>query len=180
MSTRTTSRRFERVLARLRELDPGVTITEVQRHPTRDVGEAMNAAPPGARKTMVDPAVLDPAEHPELVAALVEMVRKHEQSWLDEAIPAVAGHTPRECGCRLHPPRDDLMNVPDSFAHDEGKPGDEPSTPACRAGFGHLACTRHKGVAQAVGIGPQRYVGGMKTPYPKWLSCPRRSGPRTG
>ncbi len=36
------------------------------------------------------------AQHPELAAALAEMIRGHEQRWLDEEIPALRGRTPRD------------------------------------------------------------------------------------
>jgi hypothetical protein len=41
-------------------------------------------------------SILDPAEHPELQAALDQMMRDLERHWIDERIPALGGHTPRE------------------------------------------------------------------------------------
>ena len=38
---------------------------------------------------------LDP-DDPEVAAVLGQMARQYEQAWLDDAIPALAGHTPRE------------------------------------------------------------------------------------
>jgi hypothetical protein len=46
----------------------------------------------------------------------------YETAWLDEAIPALAGHTPRECA---NDPtrRPDLIRLLDSFPQDNGQPG---------------------------------------------------------
>ncbi|HEY5179079.1 MAG TPA: hypothetical protein VIJ07_04785, partial [Dermatophilaceae bacterium] len=66
--------------------------------------------------------VLDPAADPAIAAALEEMAGKYEAAWLDEPIPALAGHTPREC---THDPtrRPDLIRLLDSFPEDTGRPG---------------------------------------------------------
>ena len=42
-----------------------------------------------------DKLARDP-NHPEVAAVLGQMARHYEQAWLDDAIPALAGHTPRE------------------------------------------------------------------------------------
>jgi hypothetical protein len=39
---------------------------------------------------------LDPAEHPELAAALDAFTRRHEERWVEEKIPALGGLTPRQ------------------------------------------------------------------------------------
>lgn len=41
-------------------------------------------------------SILDPAEHPELQAALDQMMRDLERNWVGERIPALGGRTPRE------------------------------------------------------------------------------------
>jgi hypothetical protein len=45
-----------------------------------------------------------------------------EAAWLDEPIPALAGHTPHECA---NDPtrRPDLIRLLDSFPQDTGRPG---------------------------------------------------------
>ena len=55
-------------------------------------------------------------------AALEEMARRYEAAWLHEPIPALAGHTPRECA---NDPsrRPDLIRLLDSFPQDTGQPG---------------------------------------------------------
>ncbi|CAN5607187.1 hypothetical protein BH09ACT7_BH09ACT7_60480 [soil metagenome] len=54
------------------------------------------------------------------------MMRKYEQAWLDEPIPALAGHTPRQCA---NDPtrRDDLIRLLDSFPQDTDQPGMSPT-----------------------------------------------------
>lgn len=50
------------------------------------------------------------------------MARTYETAWLDEPIPALAGHTPR--GCADDPTRrPDLISALDSFPPDTGRPG---------------------------------------------------------
>lgn len=68
---------------------------------------------------------LDPTD-PAIVAALDDMMRKYEQAWLDEPIPALAGHTPRQCA---NDPtrRDDLIRLLDSFPQDTDQPGMSPT-----------------------------------------------------
>ena len=50
------------------------------------------------------------------------MARKYEAAWLNEPIPALAGHMPRECS---NDPtrRPDLIRLLDSFPQDTGRPG---------------------------------------------------------
>ena len=53
---------------------------------------------------------------------MTEFTAKYEETWLDEPIPALAGHTPRECaGDPTRRP--DLIRLLDSFPEDDGQPG---------------------------------------------------------
>lgn len=110
--------RFERVLATIGSLDPSTTLLDETREPAGDVRAVQrlsvrNPAPPAA--------FLDPAD-PAIAAALDEMARNYELAWLDESIPALAGHTPRECA---NDPtrRPDLIRLLDSFPRDGAQPG---------------------------------------------------------
>ena len=62
------------------------------------------------------------------------MVRQYETAWLDEAIPALSGHTPRACA-QDPTRRDDLIRLLDSFGPDTGAPGIM-STDRLRAALG--------------------------------------------
>ena len=111
--------RFERVLAAVRESDPSVAVLSETREPAHDVRAVQRLA----ERTPVGPATgIDPAESPELAAALDEMVRKYEAAWLDEPIPALSGHTPRQCA-EDPTRRPDLIRLLDSFPPDTGAPG---------------------------------------------------------
>ena len=50
------------------------------------------------------------------------MARTYEEAWLDEPIPALAGHTPRECA---NDPtrRPHLIRLLDSFPQNTGRSG---------------------------------------------------------
>jgi hypothetical protein len=101
--------RMDRVLGRLHELQPGLDVLQQTRRPVEDVHEAMSRAPGGAPTE-----ALDPADYPEIAAALEQMTRQHEQAWLDEQIPALAGATPREAAADPTR-RPDLIRLLDSF-----------------------------------------------------------------
>jgi hypothetical protein len=110
--------RMDRVLATLGALQPAPTMIDQLRRPAEDVREAIGRAvpdggtqPPGVR--------LDPSR-PEMAAALAQMIRQYEESWLDEPIPALAGRTPREAASDPTR-RPDLIRLLDSFP-----PGGEP------------------------------------------------------
>lgn len=111
--------RFERVLATIRALDPSLTVLRETRQPAADVRAVQRLA---ARSSATPATFLDPAADPGIAAALDEMARKYEAAWLDEPIPALAGHTPRECA---NDPtrRPDLIRLLDSFPQDTGRPG---------------------------------------------------------
>ena len=107
--------RFERVLTVIRALDPSAAVLSETRQTIDEIAdlETLSGSPP--------PGVLDPGDSPELAAALQEMVRNFEESWLDEEIPALSGHTPRECAADPTR-RPDLIRLLDSFP-DTGAPG---------------------------------------------------------
>jgi hypothetical protein len=105
--------RFERVLATIRALDPSVTVLRETREPAGDGRTVQRLA---ARTPATSATFLDPAADPAIAAALEEMARKYETAWLDEPIPALAGHTPRERA-------NDPIRLLDSFPQDTGRPG---------------------------------------------------------
>jgi tetratricopeptide (TPR) repeat protein len=110
--------RLDRVLNALQKLDPTLTVVEESREPVRDTREAATLAtrtPPGA----VEP--LDPAD-PAAAAALDEFIRDYERKWLDEPIPVLAGHTPRQAAADPTR-RDDLNRLLDSFPAHRDSPG---------------------------------------------------------
>ncbi len=110
--------RFDRVLAAVAALDPSMTLLEQTREPAGDVRDVqrLTEGTPAPPVSLLDPA--DPA----IAAAINEMTLSYEIAWLDEAIPALAGHTPRECA---NDPtrRPDLIRLLDSFPRDNGHPG---------------------------------------------------------
>ncbi len=112
--------RLERVLATIGKLDPSATVL----HETRDPVGDLRAAQRVATSSAAAPAAtfLDPDTDPAIAAALKEMAHNYETAWLDEPIPALAGHTPRDCA---HDPtrRPDLIRLLDSFPEDDGRPG---------------------------------------------------------
>ena len=109
--------RFERVLNTITTLDPSITVLTDTREPAAD----LNAVRQLATHSPTEPAQTLNSTDPAIVAALDEMIRKHEQAWPDEPIPALAGHTPRQCA---NDPtrRDDLIRLLDSFP-EENRPG---------------------------------------------------------
>jgi hypothetical protein len=110
--------RFDRVLAAIGTLDPSMTVLDETREPVGDVRAAQRLA---ARSPAPPATSLDPAD-PAIAAALESYVRTFEANWLDESIPALAGHTPRECA--TDPTRrPDLIRLLDSFPQDDGQPG---------------------------------------------------------
>jgi hypothetical protein len=111
--------RFERVLTTIGKLDPSATIVHETREPAGDFRAVERLA---ARSGAAQPEFLDPGTDPVLAAALEEFAAKYEAAWLDQPIPALAGHTPRECA---HDPtrRTDLIRLLDSFPEDTGRPG---------------------------------------------------------
>lgn len=108
-------KRMDRVLATLARLDTTMTVLADSRRPIRDAREAAELA-----KQMPIPA--GDASDPELTAVLDEFIRDYETKWLDEPVPALDGHTPRQaaddptrCG--------DLIKLLDSFPAGEAARG---------------------------------------------------------
>ena len=96
-----------------------MTVLRETREPAGDVRAVQRLA---ARSSATLATFLDPAANPAIAAALEEMARTYETAWLDEPIPALAGHTPRECA---NDPtrRPDLIRLLDSFPQNTGRPG---------------------------------------------------------
>ncbi len=85
-------KRMDRVLATLAHLDPAMSVLDDSRRPLRDVREAGELA---RQLPLSGENALDP-DDPETAAFLHEIVREYERNWLDEPIPALDGHTPRQ------------------------------------------------------------------------------------
>ena len=109
--------RMDRVLTTLVRLDPAMRVLDDSRHPIRDAREAAELA---AQLPVAEDA-LDPAD-PEVAEMLDEFIREYEARWLDEPIPALDGHTPRQAADDPTR-RGDLIKLLDSFPADEGAPG---------------------------------------------------------
>lgn len=106
-------RRFDRVLAVLRQMDPGLETVRESRRPIVDVIDALERSPkqPAAPPSPADPRLAD---------ALEEFIRRHEQAWLDESIPALSGVTPRQAAADPSR-REDLVRLLAGFP--PGGPG---------------------------------------------------------
>jgi hypothetical protein len=103
-------KRMDRVLATLTRLDPAMSVLDDSRRPVRDAREAAELA---KQMPMTGEDALDPDE-PELVAFLDEFIRDYETKWLDEPIPALDGHTPRQAADDPTR-RGDLIKLLDTF-----------------------------------------------------------------
>jgi hypothetical protein len=109
--------RMERVLATLVRLDPAMRVIDDSRRPIRDTREAADLAEElGPTEGALDP------EDPQVAEALDEFIREYETKWLDEPIPALKGHTPRQAADDPTR-RGDLIRLIDSFPADDGAPG---------------------------------------------------------
>lgn len=109
--------RMDRVVTTLTRLDPTMRVLDDVRRPMRDSREAADLAaqlPAGEKQ-------LDPDDR-EVAAVLDEFVREYEARWLDEPIPALDGHTPRQAADDPTR-RGDLIKLLDSFPADDGTPG---------------------------------------------------------
>jgi tetratricopeptide (TPR) repeat protein len=95
--------RHERVLTTLRGIDPSIAVVTESRQSVSNTREAAKLFEqlPGDGE---EPRLLDASE-PEVAAALEGFTRDCEQTWLDEPIPALAGHTPRQAAADPHPSR---------------------------------------------------------------------------
>ncbi|MFC9768125.1 hypothetical protein ACFVJ2_40860, partial [Rhodococcus jostii] len=88
--------------------------------PTSVINQPVPLDRPNYAERRTHPVDLDP-EDPAIAAALDEHIRGYEQQWLDDSIPALGGHTPRECAADPTR-RDDLIRLLDSFPQQE-RPG---------------------------------------------------------
>ena len=109
--------RMDRVLTTLVRLDPTMRVLDDSRTPIHDAREAAELA---AQSPVAEDA-LDP-DAPEVAAMLDEFIREYEAKWLDEPIPALDGHTPRQAADDPTR-RGDLIKLLDSFPADEDTPG---------------------------------------------------------
>ena len=109
--------RMDRVLATLVRLDPTMRVLDDGRRPIRDAREAAELA----AQLPADENALDPAA-PEVAAILDEFIREYEAKWLDEPIPALDGHTPRQAADDPTR-RGDLIKLLDSFPAGKDTPG---------------------------------------------------------
>jgi hypothetical protein len=100
--------RMDRMLAEVTRLDPGMTVLDDARQPIRDAREAAALAKQLPQTEAVDP------DAPEVAAALDGFIREYEATWLDEPIPALDGHTPRQAADDPTR-RDDLIRLLDTF-----------------------------------------------------------------
>jgi hypothetical protein len=103
-------RRMDRVLATVRRLDPTMTVLNDSRRPVRDMSEIAELA---KQMPLDDGDTLDP-DDPEVAAALEEFILEYETKWLDEPIPALDGHTPRQAADDPTR-RGDLIKLLDTF-----------------------------------------------------------------
>ncbi|BBY07129.1 hypothetical protein MNVI_24470 [Mycobacterium noviomagense] len=62
------------------------------------------------------------SDDPKVAAAPNEFIRDYETRWLDQPIPALAGHTPRQAADDPTR-RGDLIKLPNSFPASGGAPG---------------------------------------------------------
>lgn len=101
-------KRMDRVLATVARVDPAMTVLDDTRQPIRDTREAAELA-----KRLPGGGGLDP-DDPEVAAALNAFIHEYETKWLDESIPALDGHTPRQAADDPTR-RADLIRLLDSF-----------------------------------------------------------------
>ncbi|ART68354.1 hypothetical protein BTO20_06975 [Mycobacterium dioxanotrophicus] len=101
-------RRMARVLAALKQLDPELQVVEEVRRPLDDFDDVAALA---AHMPAQD------ADSPEVAAALEDFIRDYETKWLDQPIPALNGHTPRQAADDPTR-RGDLIKLLDSFPVD--------------------------------------------------------------
>ena len=107
--------RMDRVLATLVRLDPAMRVVDDYRRPIRDTREAAELA-------AEFPLAEDAPDSPEVAEMLDEFIREYEAKWLDEPIPALDGHTPRQAADDPTR-RGDLMRLLNTFPADDGTPG---------------------------------------------------------
>jgi hypothetical protein len=96
--------RMDRVLATLALLEPDIKVLNKSRRTPDEVAAMVGDSSEGA---------LDPGD-PTVAAALDEVIRHYESNRLDEPIPALDGHTPRQAADDPTR-RADLMKLLDTF-----------------------------------------------------------------
>ena len=111
-------KRMDRVLATLARLDPAMNVLDDSRRPLRDAREAAELA---KQMPITGEGALDP-DDPELATFLDEFVCDYETKWLDEPIPALDGHTPRQAADDPTR-RADLIKLLDTFPAGEAGRG---------------------------------------------------------
>lgn len=84
--------RFERIMATLRGAGTALTTMTHQRRTAAEMAELAERFPdllgPG-------PSRADLESHPEVAAAIADLMRRYEDEWLDQPVPALNGLTPR-------------------------------------------------------------------------------------
>ena len=110
--------RMDRVLAAVKRLDPTMSVLDDTRERVDDPG-AMLARMPATAQGAIN------LDNPEMAAVLDAMILDYEARWLDEPIPALDGHTPRQAADDPTR-RPDLIRLLDSFPADAGRHGMSP------------------------------------------------------
>lgn len=102
--------RMDRVLANVLRLDPAMAVLDDTRQSISDTRKLSELAEqlPGDGSDAPDP------DDPELAAFLADFIRDYETRWLDEPIPALDGHTPRQAADDPTR-RGDLIKLLDTF-----------------------------------------------------------------
>ena len=110
--------RMDRVLATVRRMDPAMTVLDDTRQSISDAGKVAKLAKqlPGGGSNTPDP------DDPEVAAILADFIRGYETKWLDEPIPALDGHTPRQAADDPTR-RGDLIKLLDTFPAREAARG---------------------------------------------------------
>lgn len=103
--------RMDRVLTTLRRLDPAMRVLD----DSREAVELSNKMLDNDEDELDD-------DDPKVAAALEEFIRDYETRWLDQPIPALNGHTPRQAADDPTR-RGDLIKLLDSFPATAGAPG---------------------------------------------------------
>lgn len=101
--------RLDRVLDKVRGLQPGVVLISQSRVPASEAMEMVRRMPTSPAAPVLD------VNGPEAARVLAEFVRAQEEAWLDEPIPALAGATPRDAAADPTR-RPDLLRLLDSYA----------------------------------------------------------------
>jgi tetratricopeptide (TPR) repeat protein len=109
--------RLDRVIDTIRSLQPSATVLDESREPVSDLHAAAGPAGPGSPPVGAG-NLLDPTD-PDLAPFVEQLALQYEQSWLDEPIPALAGHTPRQAAADPTR-RPDLIRLLDTFPQTNG------------------------------------------------------------